>query len=367
MPPRTPRAAARPNPDRRLTADLLKSPELFPRQLDFARRLFILARMSRQTYADSTFLDERTIASEPGATGAPFEAVRALCARHARPGIPVNLLFHTALCGSTLISRCLELPGKSFALKEPGILHAIACVRRDLASGRRQPIPIDHTLLDRALEVSAVLLSRTWQPGEIALIKPSDTCANLISPLAGANPNARALLLYHRIDDFCVAMLKSDQRREYLRAMLPRAARDLAPTEPLDSIDAGSLPDAHAAAYVWLSLMRPYRDATLAHPDRVRTLDAARFFADPPATLASIASFYRLNLADREIDKIISGPAFATDSKDPSKTFDHEAYQARRQAQKAELAEEIASARAWIDRHASHTELADDLPAPLEA
>ncbi len=355
-----------PAPAPKLGADLFRSPALFVRQFDFQRRAALLVPMTRQTYRDSTFLDQRTQAAGEAGVTVPIRTLATLANRHAPPARPVNYLFHTALCGSTLISRCLDLPGKSFALKEPGPLHQIACIHRDRPAGRPIPVRVDDATLDQALGLSVTLLARTWEPGELPLIKPSDTCANLIAPLTATNTNTRAILLYHRIDDFAVAMLKADSRRSYLRGMIPRAAADLRDVTALAAIDPAPLSDAEAAAYVWLSLMHMYLDASRADHQNTRTLDASVFFASPGPTLAAIARHYRLNLAQREIDKIIRGPGFLADSKDPTKPFDREAYDAQRRAHKDGLSGEIAAARAWLDTHAGAIALPDSLPSPLE-
>ncbi len=343
--------------------DLLASPALFPRQLDFRQRIALLVRMTRQTYADSTFLDERTKIADPRAIKIPIDALWQRLARDARPNPPVNYLFHTAFCGSTLLSRCLELPGASFALKEPGALHQLACIRRDQAAATPSPVQVNAETFDRSLSIVTTLLTRTWAPGEIALIKPSDTCNNLIGPILSSSAQSRAVLLYSRIDDFVVAMLKNDARRAYVAGMLPRARIDL--FGALDTIETEALSPAQTAAYVWLGLIRTYLQELAANPQRSATLDGALIFNRPAEVINAVASHLRLNLADRTIKKIVEGPAFKSDSKDPTKAFDHEAYQVKRAQTKASLSAEIHQARAWLDAHAGAINLPDELPNPV--
>ncbi len=358
MPPR-PKKPAPSEPD------ILASPALFPRQFDLAQRVALLVRMTRDTYRDSTFLDERTMVSDPRAMTVPIQALAKRLARDARPNPPVNYLFHTAFCGSTLLSRCLELPGTSFALKEPGPLHQLACVRRDLASDAPTPVRVDDALLDDALRIATTLLARTWSPGEIALIKPSDTCNNLIAPILSSSAESRAVLLYSRIDDFVVAMLKNDKRRAYVAGMLPRARVDLAGA--LDHVETESLTPPQTAAYVWLAQIRAYLQELASHPGRSATLDGALIFSRPSDVIRAVAAQMRLNLADRTINKIVKGPVFNADSKDPTRPFDHEAYQAKRAQTKASLEPEIREARRWLDAHASAIDLPDELPSPALA
>ena len=69
--------------------DLLASPALFPRQFDFAQRVTLLVRMTRDTYRDSTFLDDRTKIADPRALTLPIPALAQRLARDARPNPPV--------------------------------------------------------------------------------------------------------------------------------------------------------------------------------------------------------------------------------------------------------------------------------------
>lgn len=345
--------------------DLLASPALFPRQFDFAQRVTLLVRMTRDTYRDSTFLDDRTKIADPRALTLPIPALAQRLARDARPNPPVNYLFHTAFCGSTLLSRCLELPGASFALKEPAPLHQLACIRRDQAAGAHAPVRVTDDLFDQSLAVATTLLARTWSPGEIALIKPSDTCNNLIGDILDRSTHSRAVLLYSRIDDFVIAMLKNDARRNYVAGMVPRAKVDLAGA--LDDLDTDTLSPAQTAAYVWLGQIRTYLTELNANPQRSATLDGALIFSRPADVIRAVASQLRLNLADRTINKIVTGPVFNADSKDPTKPFDHEAYQAKRAQTKTNLEPEIREARAWLDRHAGAIDLPDELPNPALA
>ncbi len=342
--------------------DLLASPALFPRQFDFARRVALLVRMTRETYRESTFLDDRTKVADARAMTVPLAPLAQRLARDARRDPPVNHLFHTAFCGSTLLSRCLELPGTSFALKEPAPLHQLACIRRDQASGAASPVKVNQDLFDASLAIATTLLARTWSPGEIALIKPSDSCNNLIGPILSSSGQSRAVLLYSRIDDFVVAMLKNDARRNYVAGMLPRARVDLAGA--LDSVETDALTPPQAAAYVWLGQIRTYLQELRDHEGRSATLDAALIFTRPSAVIHAVAAQFRLNLSDRTVKKIVEGPVFNADSKDPTKAFDHGAYQAKRAQTKASLEPEIHEARDWLDQHAGAIDLPDELPNP---
>ena len=103
---------------------------MYLREIDFTRREVLFLRMNRDGYTRSSFLDKRTITVDGTVYGAPLANL--LDRFHeARPAPrPINYIFHTAFCGSTLLSRCLDRSGVCLAYKEPFVLHQLCFVRR---------------------------------------------------------------------------------------------------------------------------------------------------------------------------------------------------------------------------------------------
>jgi hypothetical protein len=90
----------------------------------------VCVRMSRDTYSRSTFLDDRTISTDGEEHRVPVASV--MDAFNANPPArrPVMFVAHTALCGSTLLSRCLDFPGVCLPYKEPYLLHNLSGIWR---------------------------------------------------------------------------------------------------------------------------------------------------------------------------------------------------------------------------------------------
>lgn len=337
---------------------LFDAPTLYLREIDFARREALFLRMSRDGYARSSFLDKRTITVDGNVYGVPLASLLDRF-REARPASRrINYIFHTAFCGSTLLSRCLDRPGVCLAYKEPFVLHQLCFVRR------QDPRPDAGTLPTPFLDLALALLGRSYSADEIPLVKPADSCINLAREMLAAHPASAGVLLYARLDAFLVSMLKNPRRRRYVRGMVERAHTDLAAAGRLPDFDAEALSDAQAAAFVWVGLMRPYLDVLADERLRVRSLEASVFFDHPTPTLEAAARLFGLALTEDDIRAAVDG-VFTRKAKDPSRTFDKTAYAAQNQRLAQRLTDEIEDGIAWIAAFTHNDPIPDTLPRPL--
>ena len=77
-------------------------------------------RMDRGAFQASVFLDHRIC--RPDAEEAVVRVSRSALPP---PPAEVSFLFHSAFCGSTLLSQCLDVPGKRLVLREPQVLRQV--------------------------------------------------------------------------------------------------------------------------------------------------------------------------------------------------------------------------------------------------
>ncbi|MGH8035482.1 MAG: hypothetical protein ACREO9_09665, partial [Lysobacterales bacterium] len=102
----------------------LANPDWLLAGFDEQHELFQFAKVSRQTYFSSSFLDHRIVPMPEQvltATGAEVDAV--LRGRKHPPGA---MIFHTAFCASTLLASCLDHPSRTLVLREPMVLTHLA-------------------------------------------------------------------------------------------------------------------------------------------------------------------------------------------------------------------------------------------------
>src|SRR5262249_8815284 len=134
-------------------------------------------------YEKASFLDGRL-------TAPPLLNVAYPDLADAAAGLPVacDFIFHVGHVGSTLMSRILGTHPTAFSLRAPLALRTFAQAE---LTGR----PWDEAALAARLQTFLALYSRTWRPGQRALIKATSLVGELAERLLAAAPDARALLM----------------------------------------------------------------------------------------------------------------------------------------------------------------------------
>lgn len=240
------------------TAELLSDPHYLLHRVDpAAGRLFFLPT-DRQILRGATFLDGRT----PIATARPIScSIDAALAE--LDGVEVETpryIFHVSFCGSTLLSRLLDRPGKTLVLREPNILVELADWKTAAA---RQGVT--DSRLPALIRLATATLHRRFEPDEVVAVKPSNWVNNLLPELCAAP----ALPFFIDMDQraFLRAVFRGGRERI---AFTARVAAHLAggPDQPLlrEAAEDSSVPLGAAA-----------RLAILAHQlqqDRFRTVMA---------------------------------------------------------------------------------------------
>jgi hypothetical protein len=296
--------------------DLFASPDHYLHSFEDGAAVFV--PMDRDAYHRSIFLDGRI---SPAADRTMKVPAHALVEPVRRPR-PTGWIFHVAHCGSTLLARALDRPSTNLVLREPFALRQLAF---SPDTGR--------------LAMTAAMLSKRYR-GDLPTIVKANVPVNFLLPdLAALNSQASAIFLYATLRDYLLAILRSDNHRDWLRRVTTQLAPHLG--------DLSNLSDCERCAALWLAQIRAFTDSIAVMPN-ARTLDAETFFADPGPVLAAAAAHLAVPMSEAEIRDTIEGPLFATYSKNPEQPFDNQARLARRSGLEAPLAEEIARARRWV-------------------
>ena len=294
----------------------------------FERDAAIVVPMDRAAYHRSIFLDRRISIADGVAEAVPLAALRP----PAGPG--PAWIFHVAHCGSTLLARALDDPGGEVVLREPLALRQVA-----VATVNHHPDPT-------RLALTVRLAGRRYGTGPRALVKANVPVNFILSDLLAAEPGTPAIVLYHGLEAYLAAVLRSPGHRGWVRHVTGelRSALERWAGPAGDS-------DAELTARLWLAQMRVYADALARFP-AVRSLDAETLFTTPRDVLEAAHRLFGRPVTPATLDAIVRGPIFATYSKHPGVAFDDTARRARRAAAAAELAPEVAVAQAWVARRA---------------
>lgn len=271
---------------------------------------------------------------------------------------PLGLLFHSAFCGSTLLTRALAEPGAAMGLSEPVILNDVVGMRQRGASPAATA---------RAADLALRLLARPFAPGEAVVIKPSNVINPLAELLLALAPEARAVFLYAPLETFLISVVRKGLPcrlwvRELMAGYLPQGMMAPLGIEPEDIFRQSDL---QVAAAGWLAQHRLF--AALAQrlgAARLRTLDSEKLTEEPERALAAAADHYGIALDPAVITGIATGPAFTRHSKSGA-AFTPDQRRAEYKAARGAHAEEIDMVCAWAGKVAEQAGVAMAAPNPL--
>jgi hypothetical protein len=196
--------------------------------------------MSQETYRQSVFLDGRIRAQHGTRYEVRFDDLFLMLNTAPEPITrPAAFILHTTFCCSTLLARYLEQLPRTLVLKEPLVLTQLG-LRKDTANrGWRE-----------AFELCLLLLGRRFSQDSIVVVKPHEPFNSLAEELLAANPQATVTLVITPARQFLLSVLKSPERRRWVRSRIPHAAI-AGNCDALAFVHPDQFTDAQAAAWLW--------------------------------------------------------------------------------------------------------------------
>ena len=314
---------------------------------------FRFVHVPRADHAGIPFLTDDCLGPRP----APVDLPATACLGQVGKG-PLHFVFHSAFCGSTLLTCALAQGGVAMGLSEPVVLN-------DIVGFRRRGAP--SAAVARAADGALRLLGRPFAPGESVVVKPS----NVVNPLAelflALQPQARAVFLFAPLETFLISVARKGLPcRLWVRELLAGYLTDgvIAPLG-LDAEAIFRQSDLQVAAVGWLAQHRLF--ALLAQklgPQRLRSLDTEQLTATPDAALAGVANHFGLQFPEGALAAIATGPAFTRHSKSGA-SFTADDRRAQYAAARGAHDEEIATVLAWAEKVAEAAGVSMAAPLPL--
>jgi hypothetical protein len=304
----------------------------------------------REAQREMTFLTDFEIGDAPLVVFA-----RADCLTEGRKlELPTpRMIFHSAYCCSTMLTRAFDIPGVSFGLKEPQILNDVAGLQL-----RRE----DPRQVAAAMDIALLLLARPLGPGEANVIKPSNLLNPMIPLMTAMRPDVRGLLLHAPLDVFLGSVARKEiEGRAWVRELTWKLIHlGILERFGFTGEELYRQTDLQAAAVAWLAQQGLFADTATGNPE-LRTLDSETLLKRPADCMAELGTLFGLNFDPAEV---VSSPAFRTHSKDRSD------YSAERRTEESERgrslhAREIEIVLQWASRLAEHAAVPLKLPSPL--
>ena len=289
----------------------LTSPDWLLAGFDQGRELFQFARVSRQTYRDSSFLDHRIKPMPERVTTATGIEVDLTLAKLGRR--PAAYIFHTAFCASTLLALCLDHPGRTLVLREPKVLAHLGALQRDTPSA-------GSVEMARLKQRVFGLLNRSYGV-EAVVIKPSNFANSLLRDVlhegSTTGDQHQCLMLSNGLRNLLISMLKNEsEARERMPVFLQALLRDSdylerAGLPPLESLDL-----LQQSAVFWHCQRHFFQCIkSLSGTRQLLPLSMETFLLRPLETLVAINEFLQLGLSAELLIEVVGRGAFRHHSK----------------------------------------------------
>ncbi|MGB9428803.1 MAG: hypothetical protein WCC11_02840 [Gammaproteobacteria bacterium] len=328
--------------------ELVSRPEYYLNELDLDTGECGFLKLDKEAYRRSAFMDHRIRSGTQELVRVPLgemeQMVREL--QSAVQPEPVNYIFHTAFCCSTLIARCLDIEDASHALREPSVLMQMANYKR-----AGNPHYSDRARWRGLLNTVLFLLAKSRSPGEAVLIKPTNAANNLAEELFVHSQVGGVLLLYSNLEQFLVSIIKKgEEGRGFVRKLFNVIRTDSERTRALPLQSLSQLTDLQIAAFVWYSQMDTYLKLLASFPGgRIRTLDCDVFLTDPVGILVKLCDLFGMRVETAVLQGIIAGPIFSKYSKNDIQDYDSAVRKAEYLQVSREHRETLNGILAWSD------------------
>ena len=332
----------------------LADPEWFAHRYVEDADAFRLIALARAEHAAMPFLTDEYLGTARTAQDVPVAA----CLAELGPG-RLHFLFHSAFCGSTLLTRALDRPGLAMGLSEPQVLN-------DLVGFRRRGAP--PAAVARTADAALRLLGRSYGAAEAVVVKPSNLLNPLAALLLALQPASNAVLLYAPLETFLISVVRKGLHcRLWVRELLEGYLRENFVGLGFTSDDYFRQSDLQVAAIGWLAQHRHFAALVDKYgAQRVATLDADRMTARPAEAMAAVLRHYGLAADHATIAAIVAGRAFAQHSKSGAR-FTAAQRTAEYAAARSAYGAEIDMVVAWAERVAETFGVAIEAPAALLA
>ncbi|MBV8686136.1 MAG: hypothetical protein JOZ90_02995 [Alphaproteobacteria bacterium] len=265
------------------------SPRWFPHYYDASHDAVLLVEKSEADYRAASFLDDRALGPQTARHLVPWAEVAEAVPADARRD--VQYIFHIGHVGSTLISRLLgELP-EVLALREPVVLRDFA--ERLEEAGTAEALWDPASVAGR-LDALTALLSRTFRPGQRAMVKATSFVSEQAAALVPAE--SRALLLYAQPRRYIANILGGANSRQELAATAQARLRRLHRRAGAARWNLWEMGEGERIGMAWACEMGSLVQAAgRLGPGRVLWMDFDAFLAAPAAGLRALARFFGLD------------------------------------------------------------------------
>ncbi len=331
--------------------DLFASPDHYLHAFEGDQAVFL--EMDRPAYERSIFVDGRIQPASKRMLRVPVAPLIAFNDQRQPGSRPApGWIFHVAHCGSTLLARALDRPGRSLSIREPLPLRQLGV---EAACGR----PPAGDWAGR-LRLARNLLGRRYAEEEGVVVKANVPVNAILPALTAGQAEGRAIALYFPLEPYLAAILRSPNHRLWVDRVTVEMVGVIGP----EMIGCDQPTTAQRAAALWLFQMRAF-ERLLADCPGAFSLNADTLFDAPRDSVSAAADLFGAPLDAKALDAVVEGPLFTRYSKNPNLAFSNSDRRARRADVLRSLSDDLRSAREFLEARLASVPLPDRLARPL--
>jgi len=335
--------------------ELLTNPDYYLWRLEGSYAIFV--QMTRESFQKSIFTDQRIVPVSSNLIKIRIDKLLKVFKKYDPPKI--SYLFHVAHCGSTLLSRAMDIIDKNIVYREPGALRQLAVMAAENDWGDAPPAS-----WWKKFRLTTALLSKSYLNRAPVIIKANVPVNFVIDKLMQLNPETPGLLLYSTFENYLLSILKSPTHRAWSVSVLSSLAKAIKRCTGVSEYDQKQLTAPQVVACLWLAQISAYCEAAAKY-ENLKTVDSEIFFSDPEPVLAKTFELFNITISAQEINGIINSDLFGHYSKDPRYEYSNERRITERQVLKQSIVKELEEGRDWVMAQMDKTFLPDTLSSPL--
>jgi hypothetical protein len=301
-----------------LAQSLKASPELYPHTLDVVADAVGLTPLPQAALQAASFLDARALGPGDQLQWVAWPQLEA-AVRAAGLEERCGFIFHLGHTGSTLLSRLLGAHPSVLSLREPLPLRVLAQQALDIEAPESAWGPAG---LEARTTAFLQLWSRTFAPGQLAVVKATSFASSLAERLLTRASKPRAVAIYVRPEAYLATVLAGANTALDIRASASDRLKRLHRTTGEARWRLADLAYPEIVAMSWAAEMTALDAATRAAPDQMLWLEFDRLLMRPQSGLASAFAHFGRPAAPEEIVAIVAGPEMGRYSKAPEHAYD---------------------------------------------
>jgi len=277
---------------------------------------------------------------------------------------PPRFIFHTAFCGSTFLSRCLEDEEATISLREPQLLLDAANAKR--LNWNSNTTSLNHTHLPK---LALILLQKHATDAKRLIIKPVNSINNIIPELLIETGPTKSLVLYTDARNFLLStMNKGEAGRQTIRAMFDLIRCDFPHLAHLGLSDVIHMSDLKIIMTLW-RLQIEQIEQVLAIQEalsQIKSLYAEDLIENPSTVVLKANQYLDTGVSEESLQALFASDLFSTDAKQPNKGFSLEQRNEEYSAIEAFFGEDIQKGFQWLVKNNPNVSLQPILTNTLE-